>query len=389
VLGAWIGRGQKDARDYFLGGHSMPWWAVLGSIVASETSALTFLSVPGDAYRSGYTFLQLVFGYIVGRFAVAALLLPSYFQREIPTAYALLEARFGVKLFEQLASLHGHAGHGGRGAPRCRRFGRAILGIPSDAVVILAAATPHTFLGRIKAVIWIDLIQVFISPAHSWCSVSSCPGSRRLLRRARRQRRRRTAVHLFHFDFDLSRPHVLGRAPSGAFLTMSSHGADQLIVQRLLACRGLRRAACADRQRIRDLVQMTLFVSIGVMLFAFFNGRPIDPGRPAFRAPASLPDLHRPAPSRFISSIMAGSSRRRCARVFLELARRGLARCRRADHRRERLEGGAAPSDDSDALLDRTASLLAIRFSMLSSRSRPCRSDSGFSVATGGWDFFS
>src|SRR5450756_1775468 len=69
VLGAWIGRGQKDARDYFLGSHAMPWWAVMGSIVATETSALTFLSIPGDAYRTGFAFLQLVFGYILGRFA--------------------------------------------------------------------------------------------------------------------------------------------------------------------------------------------------------------------------------------------------------------------------------------------------------------------------------
>src|SRR6516162_5719763 len=79
LLGGWIGRRQKDARDYFLGSHAMPWWAVMGSIVATETSALTFLSIPGDAYRTGYAFLQLVFGYIVGRIAIAAFLLPAYF----------------------------------------------------------------------------------------------------------------------------------------------------------------------------------------------------------------------------------------------------------------------------------------------------------------------
>src|SRR5262245_11245571 len=76
VLGVWLGRGQRNARDYFLGGHAMPWWTVMASIVATETSALTFLSVPGDAYRSGYTFLQLVFGYVAGRILVAFLLLP-------------------------------------------------------------------------------------------------------------------------------------------------------------------------------------------------------------------------------------------------------------------------------------------------------------------------
>src|SRR5262249_61232925 len=94
VLGAWLGRGQKDARDYFLGAHAMPWWAVMGSILATETSALTFLSVPGDAYTSGFAFLQLVLGYVVGRLAVAALLLPAYFQGDLTTVYQLLEGRF-------------------------------------------------------------------------------------------------------------------------------------------------------------------------------------------------------------------------------------------------------------------------------------------------------
>ena len=95
LLGAWIGRRQANARDYFLGGHAMPWWAVMASIVATETSALTFLSVPGDAYRSGYRFLQLVLGYVLGRILVSILLLPAYFRRELSTVYELLEGRFG------------------------------------------------------------------------------------------------------------------------------------------------------------------------------------------------------------------------------------------------------------------------------------------------------
>ena len=88
LLGAWLGRGQKDAGDYFLGRHAMPWWAVMASIVATETSALTFLSVPGDAYRTGFAFLQLTFGYLIGRIAVSFVLLPAYFSGEISTAYA-------------------------------------------------------------------------------------------------------------------------------------------------------------------------------------------------------------------------------------------------------------------------------------------------------------
>src|SRR5215472_1818525 len=155
LLGGWIGRRQKDARDYFLGSHAMPWWAVMGSIVATETSALTFLSIPGDAYRTGFAFLQLVFGYILGRIAVSLLLLPSYFKGELTTAYALLEARFGpaARRFTSLLFMVTRVM-----AAAVRLAVPAIpialiLGIPiSIAVVILAAATAlYTFLGGIKA----------------------------------------------------------------------------------------------------------------------------------------------------------------------------------------------------------------------------------------------
>jgi SSS family solute:Na+ symporter len=285
VLGAWIGRGQRDARDYFLGSHAMPWWAVMGSIVATETSALTFLSVPGDAYRTGFLFLQLVFGYVVGRIAISFILLPGYFQGELATAYALLEKRFG---------------------PRARRFTSVLfmftrvlaaavrlavpaipisllLGIPVwVGVLLLASGTAlYTFLGGIKAVIWIDLIQVFIYLSGAILALafllsSSSGGLSGIFAFAAAHGR---PVHLFDFSLDFSKPYtfwagVLG----GTFLTMASHGADQLIVQRLLACRTLRDARRAlIGSGFVVLVQMTMFVTIGVALFAFFEARPIAP----------------------------------------------------------------------------------------------------------------
>src|SRR5450830_261377 len=166
VLGAWLGRGQRDAKDYFLGSHAMPWWAVMASIVATETSALTFLSVPGDAYRTGFTFLQLAFGYLIGRIVVSALLLPGYFQGEITTAYALLERRFGVgaRRFTSLIFMVTRVM-----AASVRLAVPAIpialiLGVPVwIAILLLAAATAlYTYIGGIKAVIWIDLIQVVV-----------------------------------------------------------------------------------------------------------------------------------------------------------------------------------------------------------------------------------
>ena len=96
ALGVWLGRGQKDAKDYFIASHRIPWWAILFSVVATETSALTLISIPGLAYLGNLTFLQIAAGYLLGRTVIAFTLLPRYYQGELVTAYTLLERRFGV-----------------------------------------------------------------------------------------------------------------------------------------------------------------------------------------------------------------------------------------------------------------------------------------------------
>ncbi|HEX7122617.1 MAG TPA: hypothetical protein VF178_09640, partial [Gemmatimonadaceae bacterium] len=96
VLGIWLGRGQRNARDYFVASGQIPWWAVLFSVVATETSALTFISIPGLAYLSDLTFLQVAVGYLLGRIVVSAVLLPRYIDGKLLTAYSLLEERFGM-----------------------------------------------------------------------------------------------------------------------------------------------------------------------------------------------------------------------------------------------------------------------------------------------------
>src|SRR2546423_6436485 len=96
LLGIWVGRRQRDAKDYFVAGREIPWWAVMFSVVASETSALTFISIPGLAYATNLGFLQVSAGYILGRIVVAYTLLPRYYEGELVTAYALLERRFGL-----------------------------------------------------------------------------------------------------------------------------------------------------------------------------------------------------------------------------------------------------------------------------------------------------
>jgi SSS family transporter len=289
VLGAWLGKGQKDAKDYFLGGHAMPWGAVMASIVATETSALTFLSVPGDAYRSGFTFLQLAFGYLVGRIAVSFILLPGYFHGEITTAYALLERRFGVgaRRFTSLIFMVTRVM-----AASVRLAVPAIpialiLNVPVwAAILLLAGATAlYTYVGGIKAVIWIDLIQVivYISGAVMalWVLLNSFGGGgegfREILRRCTELGQ---PVRLLNLSKNLNEPYTLfAGVIGGAVLAMASHGADQLIVQRLLACRGLRDAQKAlIGSGVLVILQFSLFLALGVGLFAFYGGQPVGPG---------------------------------------------------------------------------------------------------------------
>jgi SSS family solute:Na+ symporter len=285
LLGAFLGRGQKDAKDYFLGNRALPWYAVMASVVATETSALTFLSVPGDAYKSGFTFLQLTFGYLVGRIAVAAFLLPSYFRGEIPTAYALLERRFGVaaRRFTSFIFMVTRVM-----AASVRLAVPAIpialmTGIPVwVAIVALAAATAlYTYMGGLKAVVWIDLIQVVVYLTGAVMSfailLGRIPGG--LAGAFARNSAAGQPVHLFNFALDPSQPYTFwAGVVGGGFLAMASHGADQLIVQRLLACRGLRDARKAlVGSGVLIILQFTLFLALGVCLFGFY-GQPVGAG---------------------------------------------------------------------------------------------------------------
>jgi solute:Na+ symporter, SSS family len=276
VLGAWLGRGQRNAGDYFLGSHAMPWWAVMASVVATETSALTFLSVPGDAYHSGFALLQLTFGYLAGRIAIAFILLPGYFRGELATAYALLERRFGVAVrrFASLLFMVTRVMAAGVRLAVPAIPIALILGVPVwVAILVLATGTAvYTYLGGIKAVIWIDLIQVFVYLSGAILALTyllrAVPGGLGGVLAA-------GAGSLVVPGFDLSKPYTLWAGVlGGAFLSMASHGADHLIVQRLLACRGLR-----DAQRalvgsgVLVILQFGLFLTIGVALARFFGGR--------------------------------------------------------------------------------------------------------------------
>jgi SSS family transporter len=288
AFGIWLGRRQKDARDYFVAGRDIPWPAVLFSVVATETSALTFISIPGIAYVGDLGFLQVVVGYLLGRIALAFTLLPRYYQGEIVTAYAMLEQRFGLatRRFTSIVFMGTRAL-----ADSVRVFATAIpvalilrgSGAVSTthmmpiAILILGALTVlYTYKGGMRAVVWTELIQAGIYIFGGLVAIvligrSAPEGWTGILHAAHDAGK----LRLFDFYTGFDRPYTfLAGLLGGGFLSMASHGADQLIVQRLLSARSLRDAQKAViGSGFAIIAQMALFLVIGIGLWAHFGGR--------------------------------------------------------------------------------------------------------------------
>ena len=286
ALGMWIGRGQRTASEYFVAERSIPWWAGLFSIVASETSALTFISIPGLAYTGNLGFLQVVAGYIIGRFVVAYTLLPRYFQGNLVTAYALLETRFGLgtRRFTSIVFMFTRAM-----ADAVRVFATAIpvsliigpvlpkaYAMPASILVLGLLTVVYTYRGGMKAVVWTELLQASIyllgglsaivligqSIDGGWTTIIAKAGASGKLQ----------AID-WYTGFD--RPHTMfAGVIGGAFLAMASHGADQIIVQRLLSSRSLKEAQRAIiGSGFAVFAQMALFLMVGVGLWVLYEGR--------------------------------------------------------------------------------------------------------------------
>jgi SSS family transporter len=286
ALGVRLGRNQNDTQRYFVADRSLPWWAVMFSIVATETSALTFISIPGLAYAGNLGFLQVCAGYILGRMVVARVLLPRYFDGKLVTAYTLLETRFGAatRRFASIVFMATRAM-----ADSVRVFATAIpvaliMGpvLPRDAlmpaaILVLGALTiVYTYRGGMRAVVWTELLQAAIYVAGGISAVvllgRSVPGGWTAILHAASGAGKLKAVS-FYTGFD--QPHtVFAGLIGGAFLAMASHGTDQLIVQRLLSARSLK-----DAQRaivgsgFVVFVQFALFLMVGIGLWALYAGR--------------------------------------------------------------------------------------------------------------------
>src|SRR5499427_2267607 len=281
ALGAWLGARSQGLKGYFLGESNIPAWAVMISIVATETSIATFLSVPGVAYRGDFTYLQLPMGYLLGRMIVATVLLPAYFRGAIFTAYQLLNDRFGGPTRTTASILFLVARSLGDGL---RLFLAAtvlehLTGWPPETAIVAVAAITvvYTFLGGMKAVIWTDVIQfsVYISGALVALTIlaGKLPGGWSELFQSAHSAGK---FQLLDFSFDLTRPFTFWAGLIGGMvLNTATHGADQLMVQRYLSARSQRQAAAAlIASGIIVLAQFALFLFIGVALSVFYRDFP-------------------------------------------------------------------------------------------------------------------
>ena len=291
ALGLWIGREQKDLSGYLLGGRDLPWWAILGSIVATETSTATFLSVPGIAFAADgdMRFLQLAAGFVVGRVIVASVLVPLYFRGKIFTAYQVLEQRFGVASKRAASLLFLITRNLGDGL-RLFLAGIAlakVLGFELHyCITVIGTATIiYTFFGGMKAVIWSDCIQFVVYVVGGLLAlnilIGMFPGGWDDLSAWGRETGR---FQIFDFRLASTKEFsVLTETYTfwsgligGAVLTLGTHGTDQMFVQRYLSARSV-----GDAQRavvfsgFVVFAQMALFLLVGVALACFYDT--IDP----------------------------------------------------------------------------------------------------------------
>jgi len=276
---------QRTMRDYFLADRDIPWWAIALSIVAAETSTLTIISIPGLAYATNMTFLQIVIGYVVGRVIISFVLLPSYFRGDLYTAYQLIERRFGPQLRTVTAALFLFTRAAAEGV---RVYAVSIVvsiaigtGELASITIVTLLTLIYTFEGGLSAVIWTDVVQTFIYVGGTVIGLATIlhliPGgwhSAQVLAEASDK------FHMFDSGVQGRWPYLNFSLPytvwagliGGTFLTLATHGVDQLIVQRLLAARNQRQSALAlVSSGVAILFQFALFLFVGVMLFAYYQ----------------------------------------------------------------------------------------------------------------------
>jgi len=278
---------QRSLRDYFLAGRDIPWWAIALSIVAAETSTLTIISIPGLAYDTNLTFLQVVMGYVVGRVVISCVLLPHYFRGDLYTAYELIERRFGRGLRSLTAGLFLLTRAAAEGV---RVYAVSIVvsialgtGEVASIAIITILTLIYTFEGGLAAVIWTDVVQTVIYVGGTLVGLVTIlhlvPGGWTAIHAAAVSAGK---LQVFDFRPTLWIPYTFWAGViGGTFLTTASHGTDQLIVQRLLAARSQKQSVTALLSSgVAILFQFALFLIVGVMLWAYYGVASANFGKP-------------------------------------------------------------------------------------------------------------
>src|SRR3954451_4086375 len=308
-LGVWFGKDQKNTRDYFLGSKNIPWWGIGLSIVAAETSALTIIGVPAIAYGSNIVFIQLIIGYVIARIILAIVMVPHYLKGEIYSPYQLFANAFGTSasrtaggfflLSETLAA-------GVRVYVACIPI-QLMLGIHVLPAIILFVALSllYTYIGGVKAVIWTDAVQFGLFLAGGIFTLFYIPhffdgGFSEVFNTAVQAGK----IHWLNWAPAAGQAHSVGQVAKwvleepmniwmgiigGTVMVMSSHGAEQLIVQRVLACKNVR-----DGRRALYLSAVVvfplflIFLLVGVMLWVYYQhfnfAVPLPEARPGIKA---------------------------------------------------------------------------------------------------------
>jgi SSS family transporter len=296
-FGAHFRSGQKTLRDYFLGGRTAPWWAIALSIVSAETSTLTIVGTPALAFGGNLGFLQIVLGYLVARIAISVLFLPQYFRGEMFTAYELMRRRFGPRIGKLTASIFLVTRALAEGV---RVFAISLVigiilgtGEVASIVLIVVLTLFYTFEGGMTAVIWTDVVQMSLyvlgAVLSFWVILGQIPGGWAHVA-AMAGAAGKFTIFDFRFSPDMaffSRSYTFWAGlAGGCFLTMASHGTDQLMVQRLLSARseGQSRAALMASWLV-IAVQFTLFLLIGVLLWVYYQDRHLP-------APAKMDQIY-------------------------------------------------------------------------------------------------
>lgn len=294
-LGTWFGKEQRTTRDYFLGSKNTSWWGIGFSIVAAETSALTIIGVPGLAFGSDISFIQMIIGYVIARVILAIVMVPHYLKGEIYSPYQLFADRLGISarrtaggfflLSETLAA-------GVRvyvvSIPLQLMLG---VGVFEAILLFVGLALLYTYVGGVKAVIWTDAVQFGLFLLGGLFAVAYIPslvdgGLHAVMGHAAAGGK----LHWFNGQFALHEPfNIWMGIIGGTVMVMSSHGAEQLIVQRVLACRNVRdgrRALILSAVMIFPL--FLVFLLVGAMLWVFYQTHPfkvpIPEARPGIKA---------------------------------------------------------------------------------------------------------